>query len=88
MTDTFQSLIDEKAKLRANCGNPTCMRSAELDLVALRDKYGPDGSAMHADIAHKLRCTKCGDPRTFLTVHVDTAKPSGWVNPYIKAKGG
>ncbi len=88
MGDTIQSLLDAGSKLWANCGNPACLHSSELPLSKWRETYGPDMSVMHDDLAHRLKCTRCGQKRAFLTHHVDTTKPSGWVNPYIKAKGG
>jgi hypothetical protein len=56
---TVQELIDGRYALSAYCHNSRCHNHFKLDLLQLRKKLGPDHSAMHEDIAPKLRCQKC-----------------------------
>jgi hypothetical protein len=80
---TFQSLIDAKMTVMAHCHRPPCNHNQVLDLVKLRDRFGPDAPAMSADLIPKLRCAKCGGKKVGLIYAPDT-RP----NAYGKAKGG
>jgi hypothetical protein len=88
MAWTYQSLIDGNMTVTAYCHRSLCNHNQKLDLKRLRDKFGPDAPAMHDDLAPKLRCTKCGGKKVGLIYTPDTSRPTSWVNPYIKAKGG
>lgn len=61
---TLQDLIDGGYALTAyhQRACPQCTHSAELDLLALRDKYGPDFSIIeHRDwFVSRMRCERCG----------------------------
>ncbi|ESZ02360.1 MAG: hypothetical protein EOS11_32240 [Mesorhizobium sp.] len=39
---TFQSLIDAKMTVTAHCHHAPCHHRDTLDLVKLRDRFGPD----------------------------------------------
>ena len=78
---TFQSLIDARMVVTANCYE--CHPRHDLDLAALRDRFGPDAPAMAADLIPKLKCAKCGSKRVGLIYTPDTTP-----NAYGKAKGG
>jgi hypothetical protein len=54
-----------------------------LDLVKLRDRFGPDAPAMADNLIRKLKCAKCGGKRVSLIYTPDTSP-----NAYGKAKGG
>lgn len=56
---TIQGLIDGEYLLTAYCHNPRCNHSAGLDLLALRDKLGPDHGSLHDDLAPLLVCSRC-----------------------------
>lgn len=58
--NTFGALIDGRYKLGAFCNNPDCRHDAQLDLPALAERLGREHSTLHNDLAHKLRCSKCG----------------------------
>lgn len=60
LTWTLQSLIDENMELRAYCDALACCHSADLDLLRLRDRLGPDSPAMRADLLPRLSCARCG----------------------------
>ncbi len=55
--NTIQELIDGGYTLTAHC---PCHHRQKLDLEKLKAKLGPDHSTLHVDLAHKLRCSKCG----------------------------
>jgi hypothetical protein len=80
---TFQSLIDDKMKVTAHCHNAGCHHKQELELVKLRDRFGPDAPAMADDLTPKLKCAKCGSKKVGLIYTPDT-RP----NAYGKAKDG
>jgi len=82
---TYQSLIDAGMTISVYCHNSRCHHKATLDLMALRDRFGPDARAMHDDIAPKLRCAKCGGREVGLT-YLAEAKERG-ENAYAKARG-
>lgn len=77
---TFQSLIDEKMTVRAHCHRARCNHSQVLDLVKLRDRFGPDAPAMADDLIPKLKCAKCGSKKVGLIFTPDTTP-----NAYGKA---
>lgn len=63
---TIQSLIDGGVILSAYCHRPACAHSQDLNLVKLRERFGPDFGAMHDDLVPKLRCSKCGSKQVGL----------------------
>ncbi|UVC18939.1 hypothetical protein IHQ72_11405 [Mesorhizobium onobrychidis] len=80
---TFQSLIDEQMAVTAHCQTAPCHHRQVLDLVKLRDRFGPDAPAMEWDFKSKLKCSRCGGNKVGLIYTPDTS-PTG----YGKAKGG
>ena len=50
--------VFERYKLNANCND--CGRSKELDVAALKDKYGDDFEIPRLN--KMLKCTKCPSP--------------------------
>ena len=79
MAWTFQKLIDSRFTVTAYCNAQYCHHNKELDLVALRDRFGPDGPAMAADLKPKLRCEKCGS-RDVSTIY-SPPTDNGWTGP-------
>lgn len=77
---TFQSLIDEKMTVTAHCHHAPCNHSQKLDLVKLRDRFGPDAPAMADDLTPKLKCAKCDGKRVGLIYTPDITP-----NAYRKA---
>lgn len=65
-TTTIQEFIDSGDKLRVYCHASHCNHHAELDMLMLRDKLGPDHGAMHDDLVPLLRCSKCGGKKVGL----------------------
>ncbi|PZV37597.1 hypothetical protein [Mesorhizobium kowhaii] len=61
---TFQSLIDGKMTVTAFCHYAPCNNSQPLDLVKLRDRFGPDAPA--DDLVRKLKCGRCGSRKVGL----------------------
>jgi hypothetical protein len=57
---TIQNVIDSGDTITAYCHAYLCHHNGDLDMLALRDRLGPDHGAMHDDLVPKLRCTKCG----------------------------
>lgn len=76
---TIQSLIDGKMHIEAYCQRAACAHHQSLDLIALRDKLGPDAPAMADDLKPKLRCKVCGSKSVGLiyspTVHPPDFNP-------------
>lgn len=58
MAWTLQKLIDDDMTVTAWCN--ACNAHRELDLPALRDRFGPDAPAMRGDLVPKLKCVRCG----------------------------
>lgn len=85
---TWQTLIDGRMTLTAHCHRSACNHSQKLDLVKLRDKYGPDAPAMRDDILPKLKCARCGGTDVGLTYTPDTSKAGPLSSPYQRSKGG
>lgn len=88
---TIQSLIDDNGTLDVWCHAPLCGHHQRLDLIKLRDRLGPDHGAMHDDLAHKFRCSKCGGKQVGLIYtpdrdKIDRDRMAGR-NLYAKAKG-
>lgn len=83
---TIQGVIDLGHRLTAWCQNPQCGHRADLDMLALRDRFGPDHGAMYNDLVPKLVCSKCGGTQVGLTV--TTGEKQRGSNPYEQAKGG
>ncbi|TIX01211.1 MAG: hypothetical protein E5V59_05405 [Mesorhizobium sp.] len=54
---TLQSLIDGGTKITVHCAH--CSYIQVLDLELLRNRYGPEASAMPADLLPKMRCRNC-----------------------------
>ena len=50
--------VFEKYKLNATCHN--CGQSKELDVAALKDKYGEDFEIPR--LSKMVKCTNCGSP--------------------------
>ena len=73
---TFQRLIDEKMKLTACCHHAPCNLHQLLDLVKLRDRFGPDAPAKEWDIRP---CSKCRGNAVGLIYTPDTAPSAGRV---------
>ena len=65
---TVQSLIDADMTVAAHCHRSACHHSQLLDLVKLRERFGPDMPAMHDDLVPKLRCAQCGGKEVGLTL--------------------
>lgn len=82
--ETIQGAIDLGETIRAHCN--TCQHHAVLDLIALRDRLGPDHGALHRDLAPLLRCSACGGKSIALTMTPGSNEYGG--NPYTKAKDG
>ncbi len=70
----------------AYCHTYLCNHKGTLDLLTLRDRFGPDHGAMHADLVPKLRCTKCGGRKVRIVCTPGTKEYGG--SPYRKARGG
>lgn len=81
---TLQGAIDMGQRTRATCNR--CGHHSLLDLLALRDKLGPDHGALHKDLVPLLRCSKCGGKNIGLTAIPGSREYGG--NPYTKAKDG
>ena len=83
---TYQTLIDRRMRVTASCG--ACHRHKVLDLMALRDRFGPDAPAMAGDIIPRLKCDRCGARRsTLIYAPPDTNRITSLTSPYAKAKG-
>lgn len=77
---TIQGSIDLGMTITAWCHNSACAHHAKLDLLALRDKLGPDHGALHDDLVPLLRCSKCGGKKLGLiasTAESHRAAPAG-----------
>lgn len=61
--------------------DPACLHKQVIDLVKLRDRFGPDAPAMEWDLRPKLRCAKCDGVDL---VYTPDTSPTG----YGKARGG
>lgn len=77
---SIQDCIDRGESIRASCNE--CRHHALLDLLALRDKFGPDFSVLRKDLALRLRCTVCNAKSISLTCTPGTREYGG--NPYMK----
>lgn len=55
----LRDAIDKRDTIIAYCDASYCHHHGILDLIALRDRFGPDHGAMARDLVPKLRCTKC-----------------------------
>lgn len=67
MSQTIQAFIDSGDRLIPWCHRSACNHHAPLDMIALRDKLGPDHGSLHDDIVPKLRCARCGGKKIGLT---------------------
>jgi len=75
--NTIGDLIDDGTALWAVCYGRDCWHMAPLDLEALAVRHGRDQSVMHADLAPRLRCTRCGGGPCGLRV-IPTGGGMGW----------
>ena len=77
---TLGEMIDKHYTLRVYCEAQCCNKGADVALVALADRLGRDHGAMHADLADKFRCTKCGSRRVSFRISPFTiaGPPSVW----------
>lgn len=91
MTETIQHFIDSGDWFEIHCQNPRCYHHAQIDMLKLRDRLGPDHGCLHDDIIHLFRCSKCGGKKLGLIRRCDTAKIDAdrmaGRNLYAKAKG-
>jgi hypothetical protein len=87
MAWTFQSLIDAKMVVTVFCLTEGCGHNRTLPLEELRDRLGPDASAMRDDLIGRLKCDMCGEKRVDLSYAPDTSGRVQ-VNRYAKAKDG
>jgi hypothetical protein len=74
---TVQLLIDCDIVVSARCSRVVCDNHEELNLNRLSDKFGPEASALHKDLAARMRCTKCGN---------DQVKPTYAPRPMVAAQ--
>lgn len=86
---TVQSLIDKRMTVTAYCHQSACNHHQGLDLYKLRDKLGPDATAMSDDLLPKLRCSKCNGKEIGLIYSPGRTWDgvSSEQNAYRKAKG-
>jgi len=82
---TIQDVIDEGETITAYCHAYLCNNKSVLDMLALRDRFGPDHGAMHDDLVPKLRCTKCGGRKVGVICTPGSKEYGG--NPYLKMNG-
>lgn len=85
---TLQSLIDGDMTVTAYCHRSACNHSKQLDLVAIRDRLGPDTQAMADDLTPRLKCAVCGGRQIGLIYSPAGNKQRYPRNPYEKAKNG
>ena len=65
--------------LTAYCNG--CHHSKRFDIDALIEKLGPDHGALYKDLAHKLRCSKCGAKKVqLLSSHINAYRVTGGGN--------
>lgn len=83
---TIADVIALGQTIYAYCYNPACRHITVLDMLALRDRLGPDHGALRADLVPKLRCTKCGGRQVGIISIPGTKEYGG--NPYLKTKDG
>lgn len=83
--DSVQDYIDSGTVVAMYCHNPACGHHGTLDLIALRDKLGPDHGMNFDHIAANFHCSKC-KRQTFGMIKQDKLPPK--VNAYRKAQGG
>lgn len=86
---TIQDAINSGDSIWAWCYRTLCGHGTRLDLLALRDRLGPDHGVMHDDLAPKLRCTKCNGVRgRDIGIRITPGTKEYGGNPYAKARGG
>ena len=76
---TIAELIAEDMTITAYCEAIDCHRNQKVDLQKLVARLGPSAPAMAADLAPKLKCSKCGGKNVSLIYSPRTRAPS--VNP-------
>jgi hypothetical protein len=85
--ETLGDLKDHGMGLHAHCMAPYAGHGARLDLDKLIEQFGAGHVFVGDDrIERACVCKQCGHKGAKITVIANT-KPTGWVNPYIKAKG-
>jgi hypothetical protein len=82
MSETIQHFIDSGDRSEAWCHNPKCGHHAFLDMEKLRDKLGPDHGALYTDLAHMLRCSKCGGKEVGMLRHASGSSKIGMDGAY------
>lgn len=65
--NTVQDLIEGGYTVTVYCHNPRRHRCAILDLIEIRQRFGPDQSLLFDDIKPKLRCKQCGGKEVGMT---------------------
>lgn len=80
---TIQQVIDTGDTIMAHCFSGACHHSQALDMMALREKLGPDFVADHWNLTPLLRCTVCGSKKVGITLHQKSNEkycgaPSTW----------
>lgn len=56
---TLSDVLAANQTLYVNCGHPACMNSKKIDVRALADQLGESHGAMHVDLKHLFRCSRC-----------------------------
>ena len=64
---TISAMIDYGYTLWVFCHRRGCNRSRKMDLQMLAKELGRNHSAMHKDLAPKLRCSACGSKQLGLS---------------------
>lgn len=83
---TIAEAIARGDRIWGYCIESSCRHMAVLDLLALRDRLGPDHGALRADLVPKLRCSKCGSRQVGIFSTPGTKEYGG--NPYREVSDG
>ena len=75
---SFADMLATGHKLTAFCSNVDCRHCAELDLVALAERFGAEHGGLLADIGWRLRCSACGKRGCSLILAPDLAPHNGY----------
>ena len=71
--DTIAKMIangyELSAHCEARCDGFHCHHRAKVDLHKLAERLGPDHGTLAADLAGKLRCSKCESKQMGITIH-------------------
>lgn len=57
---TLQHLIDDRTTVTLYCDADSCRHWSDLDLVALRDRLGPEQPMLIQPLRRRFRCGACG----------------------------